>query len=219
MDYEEAIIYDKRNYLRMFWSFLLDSQIILGTFCTENYLNLFIIKLSFFVFTFQISFFLNALFYTDEYVSDAYHNDGVLDFITGLPKSIYSFIATLITTNLLKMLSNSKSELTEVINNRRQYNNYLDIIYKKLSKLRKKLIVYFILLFLLNIFFSYYVTVFCAVYRNSQKYWILGCLESFGIDFIVALFSCIFLALLRYISIKNHIKCLYILANIINTFL
>ena len=47
MDYEEAIIYDKRNYLRMFWSFLLDSQIILGTFCTENYLNLFVIKLSF----------------------------------------------------------------------------------------------------------------------------------------------------------------------------
>ena len=75
------------------------------------------------------------MFYTDEYVSDAYHNDGVLDFIIGLPKSIYSFIATLITTNLLTMLSNSKSELTEVINNRRQYNNYLDIIDKKLSKL------------------------------------------------------------------------------------
>jgi len=112
MDYEEAIIYDKRNYLRMNWSFLVESQIILGTFCTENYLNLFVIKLSFFIFTFQISFFLNALFYTDEYVSDAYYNDGVLDFITGLPKSIYSFIATFITTSLLKMLSNSKSELT-----------------------------------------------------------------------------------------------------------
>ena len=50
MDYEEAIIYDKRSYLKMYWSFLIDSQIILGTFCTENYLNLFIIKLSFFIF-------------------------------------------------------------------------------------------------------------------------------------------------------------------------
>ena len=218
MDYEEAIIYDKRNYLRMFWSFLLDSQIILGTFCTENYLNLFIIKLSFFVFTFQISFFLNALFYTDEYVSDAYHNDGVLDFITGLPKSIYSFIATLITTNLLKMLSNSKSELTEVINNRRQYNNYLDIIDKKLSKLRKKLIVYFILLFLLNIFFSYYVTVFCAVYRNSQKYWFYGCLESFAMDSLFSLIACIFISLLRFFSIRKQIKCCYVLSNIISTF-
>ena len=111
MDYEEAIDKDKRVYLRIFWSFLVDTQIILGTFCTENNLDLFVIKLSFFICTFQISFFLNALFYTDDYISDAYHNDGVLDFVSGLPKSIYSFIATLITTNLLKMLSNSKSEL------------------------------------------------------------------------------------------------------------
>ena len=37
----------------MFWGFLLDSQIILGTFCTENHLDLFVIKLSFFVFTFS----------------------------------------------------------------------------------------------------------------------------------------------------------------------
>ena len=52
----------------MCWGFLVDSQIILGTFCTDNHLDLFVIKLSFLVFTFQISFFLNALFYTDEYI-------------------------------------------------------------------------------------------------------------------------------------------------------
>ena len=80
LDYEEAIIYDKRSYLRMYWGFLVDSQIILGTFCTDNHLYLFVVKLSFFICTFQISFFLKALFYTDDYISDAYHNDGVLDF-------------------------------------------------------------------------------------------------------------------------------------------
>ena len=47
MELKEAIIYDKRSYLRMYWSFLVDSQIILGTFCTENYLNLFVVKLIF----------------------------------------------------------------------------------------------------------------------------------------------------------------------------
>ena len=219
MDYEKAIIYDKRNYIKIFWSFLFDNQIILETFCTENYLYLFVIKLSFFVFTFQISFFLNALFYTNDYVSDAYHNNGVLDFIVGLPKSIYSFIVTLIITNLLKMLSNSKNELTEVINNRKRYDNYIDIIDKKLSKLRKKLIAYFILLFLLNIFFSYYVTVFCAVYRNSQKYWFYGCLESFAMDTLISLIGCILVSFLRFISIRKRIKCCFVLSNIINTLL
>ena len=219
LDYEEAIIYDKRSYLRMYWGFLVDSQIILGTFFTDNNLDLFVIKLSFLVFTFQISFFLNALFYTDEYISDAYHNDGVLDFLSGLPKSIYSFLATLITTNLLRMLSSSKSELMRAIKRNGRFQNFVYIINIKLAKLRKKLIIYFILVFLLESFFLYYVTTFCAVYRYSQKYWFLGCLESFGMDSLVALIICIFLTLFRYISIKAHIKCFFILANIINTFL
>jgi len=100
MEYEKAINYDKRTYMRMCWFFLINSQIILGTFCTNNYLHLLIIKISFLVCTFQISFFLNAFFYTDKYISNAYHNDGVLDFITGLPKSINSSVATMIITNL-----------------------------------------------------------------------------------------------------------------------
>ena len=219
LDYEEAIIYDQRSYIKIYWGFLNDSQIILDTFFNKTNLDLFVIKLSFLVFTFQINFFLNAFFYTDEYISDAYHNNGVLDFISGLPKSIYSFIAALLITNLLKMLSDSKSELIKVIRNKSKFNDYLNIINKELSKLSKKLIVYFILVFLFELFFLYYITIFCAVYRFSQKYWFLGCLESFGIDLLSAFIICIFLALLRYISIKRKIKCLYIFTNIINTFL
>ena len=128
MNYEEAILYDKRGYLKIYWEFLVDSQIILVTFCTDNYLDLFIIKLSFFICNFQISSFLNAFFYTDKFISDSYHNDGVLDFISGLPKSIYSFIATLITTNLLRMLSTSKSELINLIKVNRMHNNYAHLI-------------------------------------------------------------------------------------------
>ena len=219
MDYEYAVIYDKRSYLRIYWSFLVDTQIILGTFCTENYLQLFVIKLSFLICTFQISFFLNALFYTDEYISDAYHNDGVLDFFSGLPKTIYSFVATLVTTNLLRMLSNNKNELKKIIRTKSKTKNYLYIINIKLNILRQKLIVYFILVFLLGLLFLYYVTAFCSIYHYSQKYWFIGCLESLGLDFLVAIIACVFIALLRYISIKKHIKCLYILANIISTFL
>ena len=178
-----------------------------------------VIKLSFLVFTFQISFFLNAFFYTDEYISNAYHNNGVLDFISGLPKSIYSFIAALLITNLLKILSNSKNELIKLIRNNSQFNEYFNIIKIKLSKLSKKLIIYFTLVFLFESFFLYYVTIFCTVYKYSQKYWFLGCLESFGIDLLSALIICIFLALFRYIGIKNKIKCLYVFADIINTFL
>ena len=219
MDYEEALIKDKRSYLKMYWSFLVDSQIILGTFCTENYLNLFVIKLSFFLCTFQISFFLNALFYSDDYISDAYYNDGVLDFVSGLPKSIYSFVATLITTNLLKMLSNSKSELMKIIREQSKNKDYLLLIDAKLRKLRNKLIVYFILIFSLGLIFSYYVSAFCAVYIYSQKYWFYGCLESFAMDSIVAVIISIFLAIMRFMALKKRIKYFYTISSIISIFL
>ena len=88
-----------------------------------------------------------------------------------------------------------------------------------MSKLRKKLIIYFILVFLLGLLFLYYVSAFCSVYRYSQKYWFLGCLESFAIDSLVSVIICIFLALFRFIAIKKHIKCLYVFANIISIFL
>ncbi len=52
------------------------------------------------------------------------------------------------------MHSNSKNE---VIKNLQKYNDYIDITNQKMSKLRKKLIVYFTFVFLLRIFFSYYI--------------------------------------------------------------
>ena len=216
--YEQAILYDKRPFLRMYWSFLINAQIILETFCKEDYLKLFIIKLSFLIFTFQISFFLNAFFYTDEYISNAYHNNGILDFFSGLPKSIYSLMATMVITNLLNMLSNSKTELSLVIRKKRENINklYINMI---LRKLRNKLIIYFILVFILGAFFLYYVCAFCSVYHYSQKYWFFGSVESFGMDFLLTFIFCIFLAFFRYLSIKKHIKCFYILANIISNIL
>ena len=68
----------------------------------------------------------------------------------------------------------------------------------------------------MDIFFLYYVTAFCAVYRNSQNYWFIGCLESFGLDFLISVIICIFLTIFRYLSIRKRIKCLFILVEFIS---
>ena len=125
----------------------------------------------------------------------------------------------MITTNLLRMLSNSKSELKKIINEERNNKNYISLIDNKLRKLRIKLIFYFIFVFSLGLLFLYYVTSFCSVYRNSQKYWFMGCLESFGMDSVIAIGICIFLAIFRYIAIYRKIKCFYCLSNFISNFL
>ena len=68
-------------------------------------------------------------------------NDGILDFFSGLPKAIYSFIATLITTNLLKMLSNSQSEFEDRKSSNSaaltssSVNNPFALLYRKINGL------------------------------------------------------------------------------------
>ena len=219
MKFKDILIHDKRSYLRMYWAYFIHSKIILGTFCLENNLNLFVIRLSFFIYTYEISLFFNSFFYSDEYISNAYHNDGILDFVSSLPKSIYSAIITFIITTVLTKLSNSESELNNIIKENNKDKNYQEIINIQLKKLRNKLIVYFSIVILLGIFFSYYVSAFCAVYRYSQKYWFFGFLESFGTNFLVAIVICFFVTIFRYFSIKKKKKCLFNLSNLVGKLL
>jgi len=117
------------------------------------------------------------------------------------------------------MLSSSKSELIQIIREKKKHKDYLNLVNSKIKKLRIKLIIYFILIFSLGLFFFYYVSSFCSVYRNSQKYWFIGCLESFLIDLLIAVIICILLAIFRYLAILYKIKCLYIVVTIIKKFL
>ena len=134
MDYEDIIKNDNRTFIRMYWAYFVYSKINSGTFCTENNLNLFIIKLSFFLFTFEISLFFNAFFYSDEYISDAYYNNGILDFVSGLPKSIYSTIISYIISELLQKLSSSEDELYEIIKVKTKFKNFERVVNIKLKK-------------------------------------------------------------------------------------
>ena len=72
------------------------------------------------------------------------------------------------------MLSNSKKDLMKIIREKKNDKDYKKLISDKLKTLRNKLIAYYIIIFVLGIFFLYYVSAFCAVYRNSQKYLFLG---------------------------------------------
>ena len=212
MNFDEALVADNRKFCLIYISYLLEEHIIFNTFFTDLYLDLRSIKMSFLLFGIEINFFLNAIFYTDEYISDTYHNDGVLDFFSSLPKSIYSFIVTLIISGLLKMLSSSKKQLMKIIEEKEDKEEYLAAVDIELNKLRKKLTWFFIIVFILGLFFCYYVSAFCAVYTNSQTFWLYGCLESVALDLLTPFLICFLLACFRYIGLKKRIKCLYNMA-------
>ena len=110
------------------------------------------------------------------------------------------------------MLSTNKKNLKEIINEKLSKMEYLKRMESALKQLRTKLIIYFICLFTFGILFLYYITAFCAVYQNSQYYWLYGCLESFFLDMLTPFFICILLACFRYIGLIKHSSFFYSLA-------
>ena len=107
------------------------------------------------------------------------------------------------------MLSNSKKQLNKIIKERQDKTEYLTKMEKELQKFKKKIILYFIIVFILGFLFAYYVSAFCAVYQNSQTFWLIGCLESLALDFVTPFIICLALSILRYIGLKKRRKCPY----------
>ena len=219
MNYEEALKHEKRSLLQIYWGYLIEIQNILYTFISDSYLDLRIIRISFLIFTFEISYFLNALFYTDSYISDTYENNGVLDFVSSLPKSIYSFLLSAFLAFFLSILSTNKDQLKLILAKRKNKKEYIKDFTKVLKYLKIKLIIFFCLVIFLGLGFWYYVSAFCAVYQNSQYYWLYGCLESTFLDFCTSFLICFILACLRYITLKKQLKCLYELSKFVGKFM
>ena len=142
LDYEKSILYDKRSFIQLYWNYLQIHQVIINTFIFECYFELRVIKIFFWIFTIGLEFTLNALFYTDKYISDTYNN-GVLDFVFNLPKSIYSFLVTVFITFFLVHLSNSKSKIKIILSKSKSIKEYNINCNNELKCLKIKLIFFF----------------------------------------------------------------------------
>ena len=214
MDYDEAIKNDKRIWSKMYWSFLIEKNFIINTFVSEAFLDLRPIKINFLFFRLEIIFVLNALFYSDSYISKAYHNDGKLDFILSLPKAFYSFLICILISILLRLLLNNRKDIFKVIKEKDDNYGFKNMMKNALKKSKIKLIIFFVCELIFSFIFLYYVTAFCAVYQNTRINWIFGCFETIAIDFIFPFIYCIFLVSFRYLGIRKSSKCLYKTSNL-----
>ena len=219
MEYEEAIKNDKRGWSQIYYAYLIDKNFFCNTFISESFINLRSIKINLFCFRLEVIFVFNALFYTDKYISKAYYNNGKLEIFTSLPKALYSFLVSLLATIIFKFFTNNKKEVYKIIKEKDEKIEYNDLIKIVLKRIKIKFIIFFVLQIIFSFIFFYYVTAFCAVYQNSNFYWLYGCLETLLIDFIIPFLYCLLLASFRHFGIYKRIKFFYNIGNILDIIL
>ena len=226
-NYEQAIKYDSRDFWRIYYICLLYKENILNTFFFKSPLEIQPLRLSLFIFTYSCDFALNALFYLNGKISDKYHYEGeslyLYIFVNNLTITIFSTVFSYLIVKLLYMLTNSKYSIQNLFRNEenllrknKKYkvdNNKKKIISTNISKIYKnlkiKIIVYIIIEFLFMLFFFYFITAFCEVYKETQLSWLYDSFISFLFSILLELLISFFISLIYVDSIRMKIQFLY----------
>ena len=221
LSYQYALVYDKRNYCQYYISLLKTRNVLIFSFCYNKDYNSQIIKIDLFFICFILFFTVNALFFNDSTMHKIYEDKGSFNLLYQLPQIIYSSFISSLLNMFLNFLALSEENILNLKNNRRSIN--LDRRVTKLNKvLDFKFLLYFIISFILLLFFGYYLSIFCSVYRNTQIHLIKDTLISFLLSFVypfgIYLIPGIF-RILALSKLKNKRHYLYKFSQVLQTLL
>ena len=211
LEYEKALIYDKRTYFHYYWSLLKTKHLILFTFLITNDYNLLTLKTSLFLLAFSLYFTINGFFFSDDSIHKVYVDRGIYDFLYQIPKIFFSSVVSAIISVILKKLSLSEKNILEL-----KKEKDLDKCNEKSKDIEKCLIIKFIIFFILSnillLFFWYFISCFCGVYINTQIIFIKNIFSSFALSMIYPLGLNLIPGFFRLPAIKDNNKdqkCLY----------
>ena len=220
MNYENALLNDKRNYLQYYWSLLKKKHLIILTFISNDDYNVFLIKFCLFILSLALFFSINTLFYRDSTFHQIFTENGKYNLIYQIPQVLYSSLISFIMTLILKTLSLSQNELI-AIKKELDYPKSKKLAEKTKKCLKIKFCGFFILGLLLLLFFWYYLTSFAAVYINTQIHLIKDTLLSFGLSMSYPLLYNFIPGIFRFIALKSSKKnkeCIYRTGQLLSLF-
>ena len=211
--YKDALFLDKRTYCEYYLSLIKTKHLIIFTFYTSNDYNSKIIKICLFFFSFALYYTVNALFFSDSTMHKIYEEEGSYNFIYQLPLILYSTLICSVANTIVSFLSLTEKNLLQLkqdkIDKQRKLNEMLKC-------LNIKFILFYLISFILLSFFWYYLSCFCAIYRNTQIHLIKDTLVSFGLTILYP-FGLFFIpGIFRIPSLKrNNRECIYKLSKIL----
>ena len=218
-EFEEAVKYDKRGIFSLYYIFLILKQVIMHAFFYKSKIEPFPLRLSLLKFIFGSDLAMNAIFYTDDKISELHRSGKNLVTFAFTNNFVVIIIALLIRYFFLILLSNinnTENQLRKIfrneenkIKNDKKYE--VSILRKKeiilevkkiIKKFKIKVIIFYIIEFSFMLFFWYYATVFCYVYNKTQTSWLINTIFTIIIRIIIDLLVNLLFASLYKVSIN-----------------
>ena len=217
--YEEAKKIDNRTYFQYYFSLIKQKQLFIFTFYTNTDYNSRYIKIVLFFFSFALYLTINTLFFDETTMHQIYKDKGSFNFIYNLPKIIYSTMISSLINIIISYLSLTEKDITKIKMKVEKEKQDLNKVISNITQcLKIKITLFFLFNFLFLIFFWYYISTFCAVYRNTQSHLFKDVLISFLTSLLYPFGLCLLPGFFRIPSLSDKnkdTKCLYNVSTII----
>ena len=152
---------------------------------------------------------VNALFFNESVIHNIYDQKGVYKIIYQIPQIFYSSIISSIINAIIRYFSLSEKNVIELKDSKKD-KIHMNKEKNLIKYLNIKFILFFIISFIFLIFFWYYLSCFCSIYKNTQIFIIKDTLMSFGFSLIYPFGIYLLPGILRKASLRNKKKeCLY----------
>ena len=172
MDYEKALKKDQRSFNEIYWSFLKRKQLFIFTFYTYTDYNLRIIKITLFLLFISFYFAFTALFFNDSLMRNIYRYRGNLDANKYIPNIISSSLCCLLMNLIINLISLNERDIYKIKKKPKLLEQTKECI-------KIKILILFFISFVLIGLCWYYVSAFCAVFKNSQGHYFINVLIAF----------------------------------------
>ena len=159
-------------------------------------------------------------FFNDVSMHKIYLDYGKYHFFAQIPQILYSTIVSESIDVLLRYLALTEKDIYRIKKFKNKKDNILSKkkIFLILRCIKIKIFFYFLVSFFLMCLFWYYISAFCAVYKNTQIFLIKDSMTSFLISLLYPFGLYLIPTALRIISLrdkKKRLKLLYKLSDII----
>ena len=202
--YQQALRIDNRNFFEIALTVFINKVGILNLLFYRTPYTYLSLTVTVYLFEFLLDLTINCFLYSDDVVSEKYHNDGSLTMFTSFTLSIISNIVSSIITALVSNLTDFNEILEAIIINVKYQKKYLENIIRFMKYIKVRLTLFYLFQISFIFLMTYYLFILSAVYHHSQISiminYIIGALTSLAVSTGLTLI----ISILRVLSLKYH---------------
>ena len=213
-DFDDVLEKEKRNFFTYFMIKIRQNQMLINAFFLKEPLKPKPLKFLLIIMTFELYFIINALFYTEDYLSELFNSNKKERFFDFVGRRINYFIYTSavskIITYLVEYCFIEEKKIKKILlRNKEEKIGIVNELTLVIENIEKRFIILIILSIIINIFGFIYISCFNIVYYYIKIEWIkstifiLICME------IIDVFFSFIETCLRFLSIKCNSEKLF----------